>query len=66
MERPPLSFLKKSICLMQKGTQPSHGPKPEFRKIISEIWLYFERSEMCDIWLLFKEVPHLFAAVEVL
>ena len=32
-------------------------PKPEFREILREIWLYFERSETRDTWPLFKEVP---------
>jgi len=32
-------------------------PKPEFREILREIWLYFERSEMGEILPLFRGVP---------
>jgi hypothetical protein len=31
-------------------------PKPEFREILREIWLYFERSEMGEILPLFRGV----------
>jgi hypothetical protein len=46
------------------GTQPMWS-KTEFRKIIREIRLYFERSEMREIWPLFREATHEYAAVGV-
>jgi hypothetical protein len=46
------------------GTQ-TIWPNMEFRKILREIWLYFERCEMREIWPLFREATHGYAAVGV-
>ena len=40
-------------------------PNTEFGKVLREIWLCFERSEMREIWPLFRAVRHDFAAVKV-